>query len=262
MISIAYDHYAPYLKSGAKPSVTVTDTRYTPAKVLTAGKDYTVSFGNNKEVTEAGGKKIPKLKISGKGAYQGTVEKSFVVTKQELSGLTITVEDVVFSNKEKAFQKTKMVVKDSEGKTVSNKEYKVEFEPESGIPAAGSVITAHFTAKTREEKASGGYTGTATACYKVIDKANNISAAKVSFQKGGSTDYNGKAFVYKGKPVEPGALNLTVTLSKPDRILTWGTDYLITGFEKNEKTGTGKLYLKGIGDYGGRKVVSFPIVNP
>ncbi|MBQ7564185.1 MAG: chitobiase/beta-hexosaminidase C-terminal domain-containing protein [Lachnospiraceae bacterium] len=262
VISIAYDHYAPYLKSGAKPSLTVTDTRYTPAKVLTAGKDYTVSFGNNKEVTEAGGKKIPKLKISGKGAYQGTVEKSFVVTKQELSGLTITVEDVVFSNKEKAFQKTKMVVKDSEGKTVSNKEYKVEFEPESGIPAAGSVITAHFTAKTREEKASGGYTGTVTACYKVIDKANNISAAKVSFQKGGSTDYNGKAFVYKGKPVEPGALNLTVTLSKPDRILTWGTDYLITGFEKNEKTGTGKLYLKGIGDYGGRKVVSFPIVNP
>ncbi len=101
--------------------------------------------------------------------------------------------------------------------------------------------------------------------FKLIDKDMSISSAKVAFQSGGLAEYDGKAFNYAGIPVEPSAGNLKVVLSvkqngaKTERNLVWGTDYLITGYERNETAGTAKLIIKGIGDYGGRKMVNFSI---
>ena len=67
--------------------------------------------------------------------------------------------------------------------------------------------------------------------------------------------------------MEPTGDNLTVTLdvkegnSRVKKTLRCGTDYTIIAYQNNEKAGTAKMILKGLGDYGGLKTVSFKIVQ-
>ncbi|MDD6203124.1 MAG: InlB B-repeat-containing protein, partial [Lachnospiraceae bacterium] len=61
-------YVAPYMKGGVKPEVTVTCGEIT----LEAGKDYTVSYGNNQKLALYTDKKAPSITIKGKGNYTGS----------------------------------------------------------------------------------------------------------------------------------------------------------------------------------------------
>ena len=80
-------------------------------------------------------------------------------------------------------------------------------------------------------------------------------------------DTKRKGFVYNGSEVSPEASNLTVTIKVKEngktvpKELVCGTDYRIEGCTNNTKTGTAKLTIRGIGDYGGLKTVKYKILK-
>ena len=79
---------AKYVKGGAKPSLNLVFN----GKKLTEGRDYTVTYKNNKAVYTAkageegyNAKKAPAITIKGKGNFKGTVSRTFVITGRSLT---------------------------------------------------------------------------------------------------------------------------------------------------------------------------------
>ena len=80
----------------------------------------------------------------------------------------------------------------------------------------------------------------------------SINSAKVSGRL--SKTYTGSAITLTGEEVKK-ALKVSVT----GKTLTYGKDYVITGYSNNVKKGTATAYISGIGDYSGMKLVKFKI---
>ena len=275
-ITLSYEKTAVYQKAGAKPKLTLTDTRYEGGKVLVEGKDYTVTYANNKAVTTDQTKKKPTFTVKGKKLYTGKLPaKEFTITPRPLSSLDISAADLIYKNKANAYQKAKLTLAEADGKKLNTKDYRIlSFDPESGTPSLYETVQATLTAKSLNEKGSGNYEGSVTVSYKLIDSEHQISKAKVVFQAapegkvGEAYDSKRKGFIFDNAPVEPVGENMAVTIKvkengkKVPKLLTEGTDYQILSYTKNTKTGTGKLVLKGIGEYGGTKTVSYKILKP
>ena len=69
-----------YDGSAQKPAVTVTHRIGTDDVLLTEGKDYTLSYSNNKNVADAGaGRTAPTVTVRGKGNYTGTTSATFTI---------------------------------------------------------------------------------------------------------------------------------------------------------------------------------------
>ena len=90
------------------------------------------------------------------------------------------------------------------------------------------------------------YTGTKSVIFRYI--AGSIAKASIKV--------NNQA--YTGKPVEPTKADITVKIGK-DTLAK--TDYEIVGYSNNEKKGTAKITIRGIGDYSGEKTVTFKITT-
>lgn len=289
-ITLASDEYA-YANGPIKPEVTVTamlvnNNGEIEERVLTPGKDYALSYKNNKNVAAAdavnskNGKDIaPQVVIKGKGKYEfadtedmkkGAV-KRFAITQCDISELVLTVNDVVYNKKANKYKNTKIQFFDKDYKDLKlkvNKDYTVEYETsdDSDAPKAGQTVTVTITAAMdKDGNYSGNYEGTATATYRVVDnKANiNISKAKVIV----NPDANDKAqtCTYTGEAIEPGqdgqpALKVVIGSGKNAKTLTLGEEFEIVGYYNNIKAGNNAVLLvKGKDTYYGTKAVKFKI---
>ncbi|MCR4901581.1 MAG: Ig-like domain-containing protein [Butyrivibrio sp.] len=230
-----------YLKGGVTPSVTVVDSS---SNTLTKGTDYTVSYKNNKKVGTA------TVIVKGKGSYKGKCSTTFEITESDISALSILATDVVYSSKSGAYKKTKVTITDTDGKKlVAGKDYDKSFtyEADSEVPEIGEYV--YVTISARE---GSNYTGSISAKYKIYDKSMDISKAKVVFNK--------KSFEYAGGAVEPSYSDMTVTFKQGKNTTTlYSSSYEIVSYTNNEKVGTAKVTIRGIGQYGGMKTVSFKI---
>ncbi|MBR5578215.1 MAG: InlB B-repeat-containing protein, partial [Lachnospiraceae bacterium] len=119
----------PYSKAGARPVAEVV-LENALGQRLVNGKDYTLSYKNNKNVAEANSSNGPVVVVKGKGNYTGTLEIPFTITKADLSDLGITVKAVAYNAKKAdsyAYQPA-VTIKDG-SKTLSSKtDYTVEYE--------------------------------------------------------------------------------------------------------------------------------------
>ncbi len=67
---------------------------------------------------------------------------------------------------------------------------------------------------------------------------------------------------YKPKTKNAELTDILYTGSKTaPTYLVPGKDFAVTGYSKNIKTGTAKVKIKGIGEYAGKKTLSFKIVQ-
>lgn len=113
---------AEYSKAGAKPAAEIVLTN-TAGKRLQNGKDYTLSYKNNKLVASAADEKAPTIIVKGKGNYQGTISIPFTITGADLrskikSGeITIQTTAVAYQEKKSGDYVYKPAVKLMEGKT-------------------------------------------------------------------------------------------------------------------------------------------------
>ncbi|MBQ8278238.1 MAG: InlB B-repeat-containing protein [Roseburia sp.] len=261
-----------YTKGGVspKPVVTYTDDQGNET-VLVAGKDYTLKYTNNKAIANKTDAKAPSVTITGKGNFKGKLTQAFTIIGSDLSVTTMTAKDIVYKNKAGTC-KTTITLYDTDGKKLSaGTDYKknivytyakdvevtqlvnkqiVYITREEGkevdkndIIPVGAEITA--TAKGMKNYfGAGAEASTQSVTFRYV--ASDISKASVKVA----------AQTYTGKAVEPTKDDITVKIGKETLAKT---DYEIVSYSNNVKKGTAKVTIRGIGNYGGEKTVTFKI---
>jgi surface protein len=223
---------------------------------LIKGKDYAVTYKNNKKLADSKAAKAPTVVIKGKGNYKFTKEVTFTIAQKSLSDadIKITAADKFLSSKGKLLSSP--VVTDAKGKKLkANKDYTVEgYYLSTGEKFDGSSTVASNTTITVkvQAKENGNYTGTAQTTYRIA--AKDIAKMKITVKP---QTYSGSAVVFTESMIKSGA----VTITDKTTDLVYGTDYTIIGYKNNTKKGTATMTIRGIGTtYGGTKVVKFKIV--
>lgn len=240
----------PFAKGGAKPALQV----YCGDALLTEGTDYKLSYKNNKAIAAASDKKAPIVVITGKGNYKGRREASFHIVKQDIGELVLTAKDKVYTGKAGKFT-TSFSIVDKDGKKLSagrdyDKKSIVYTYADTGEPVGEMDIVPQGTTLciTVNAADTGAYRGCITGEYRIA--AYDIGKAKVSVEPQ----------TYTGSEIEPRSdTGVKVTYKGFENELIEGVHYEITGYANNVKKGTAKLYIKGLGDFGGTKTVSFKI---
>ncbi|MCR5405616.1 MAG: leucine-rich repeat protein [Lachnospiraceae bacterium] len=282
----------PYANAQIKPEVKVTakivnNNGVTETRTLIQGRDYTVSYKNNKTLAAANAKKngrdiAPQVIVKGKGNYvfadtsdmkKGLV-KRFEIRKADLGrDVILTISDIAYNKTAGKYKKTKLLFTDKDYmdlKLKEGKDYTVSYttSDRSEAPAAGQSVAVTITAKD-----GGSCTGSVTGSYRITDRNNtDISKVKVVI----NPNANGKTqpCTYTGSGIEPGQEG------QPKLILTAGSgrnaktlnpkeikdgkvtgDYEILGYYNNILPGNNAVILiRGIGEkYRGIRAVKFKI---
>ena len=268
----------PFVKNGAKPAIVVTAKLANGNTVtLKEGKDYTVTYANNKAVSEGKNlteKKLPLITVKGKGNFKGSIKQTFTITNKSLADtvnpITVTVADVP-ANKNKGKFVSKPVVTDETGTKLKEKtDYTltyslvteggaVELDTKTGIVnEPGSIVRITITG-------AGNYRGEGsvlTADYRITEFDFKKVTVKVV----------PKTLPYTTKPVTLTEEDLILTMKvgtgrqavvEELKLITDGDDtkdgYKIIGYKNNVNKGTAQVTLQGCGKYGGTKTVKFYI---
>ncbi len=260
-----------YTKGGAMPKPVVTYTDENGTVVLLEGKDYTLKYTNNKAVASKSASKAPSVTITGKGGFKGSLIAKFAITGSDISTVTMTASDVVYQNKANIC-KPSIALYDADGKKlVAGTDYSKtvtytyakdvevtqmvnkqtiyitrlqgeEVDKKDIIPV-GAEITATVTG-VKNYAGDGTTPSTQSATFRFV--AANIAKATVKVA----------AQTYTGKAIEPTKDDITVKIGN---VTLEKTDYEIVGYSNNVKKGTAKVTIRGIGNYGGEKTVTFKI---
>lgn len=237
-----------YQKDGTKPEVVVSYK----GQVLKEGTDYSLSYVNNKSES-SGAKKKPMITVTGKNNFNGKRMVEFAIQRQNLEEMEMTAPDMVENKSGGKFFSTPTLTDLNGKKLQKGKDYESQFvyEDQNGTilgkkdcPKAGSVIRVTVRGK-------GNYEGTCSTTFRIIARNMNVSSAKVT--------YNRK-FNYTGDPIHLKKEDITVKMGK--NVLTADQfEIMENTYVNNIKKGTAKVTIRGKGEYGGTKVISFSITS-
>ena len=236
-----------YTGAAIKPEIRV----YNGADLLTPGKDYKITYKNNKnayELTPAdeGFKtgKAPAVIIQGTGNYSGKITEFFVIRRKDLADEDITAENLIASyNKGKSVKAAPAVCWN--GRTLKNKtEYTWQYAQDE-LEAGAGKETGSWTV---ELTGAGNFTGSREITLTVTE-STLMSKCKVKI---------------KDQPYEEGA---EVSLSADDINLTCGRivltedDYELEILDKDMQIGTHQVVFTGKGNYEGTLKAGFKITG-
>ena len=268
-----------FVKNGAKPAVVVTAKMANGNTVtLTEGKDYTVTYANNKAVSEGKNlteKKLPLITVKGKGNFKGSVKQTFTITNKSLADavnpITVTVNDVP-ANKNKGKFVSKPVITDADGVKLKEKtDYTLTYSllmangEETKLDVKKDVVNEPGSTVRITITGAGNYRGggsVLTADYRITEFDFTKVTVKVV----------PKTLPYTTKPVTLTEEDLILTMKvgtgkqavvEELKLITDGDDtkdgYKIIGYKNNVNKGTAQVTLQGCGKYGGTKTVKFYI---
>lgn len=248
-----------YEKSGTKPQISVMYQN----TLLSEGRDYTVTYKNNKKVAYVSDRKPPTFTVKGKGNFSGSVSLTFDILPQDIGKLTATADDVVAAAPNtkkgetvgktgKGKYKSTPKITDINGKALTagtdflrtytfTDENGVVLGPKDQVPA-GSLLTVTL-------HGTNNYTGEKKVSYRVLAAKMSLKGASISLKKGITKTYDLEPVVLKKE-------DLVVKLNGKE--LT-ADNYTIVSYMNNRKKGTAKVTIQGVGEYGGQKTVNFKI---
>lgn len=269
----------PFVKNGAKPAIVVTAKMANGNTVtLKEGKDYTVTYANNKAVSEGKNlteKKLPLITVKGKGNFKGSIKQTFTITNKSLADkvnpITVTVTDVP-ANKNKGKFVSKPVVTDETGTKLKEKtDYTLSYSllmangEETKLDVKKDVVNEPGSIVRITITGAGNYWGEGsvlTADYRITEFDFTKVTVKVV----------PKTLPYTTKPVTLTEEDLILTMKvgtgkqavvEELKLITDGDDtkdgYKIIGYKNNVNKGTAQVTLQGCGKYGGTKTVKFYI---
>ena len=267
-----------FVKNGAKPAVVVTAKLANGNTVtLKEGKDYTVTYVNNKAVSEGKNlteKKLPLITVKGKGNFKGSVKQTFTITNKSLADvvnpITVTVNDVP-ANKNKGKFVSKPVITDADGVKLKEKtDYTLTY---SLVTEGGAVELDTKTGIVNEPGSIVRITITGAGNYQGEDSVRTVDYRITEFDFTKVTvKVVPKALPYTTKPVTLTEDDLVITMKVGTgkqavvEELPLVTDengktdgYRIVGYQNNINKGTAQVTLQGCGKYGGTKTVKFYI---
>ena len=221
-----------YTGTAIKPNVRV----YYNEKRLKQGRDYTISFKNNKAAADASGKKAPQIIVKGKGNYAGTLKETFEIKRASLDVPCMVASE---SYRKGTVYTPAVMLGDYllKAKTDYTLTYHKAEDDKSVIkrPTAPGSYIMRVTGK-------GNCEGTFDFPFTVSEEdPASISKGKATV---GRMDYRGE------KP--------EVTLSVNKKALEYGTDYEVR-FSNTDEKGTGTAVFIGVGDYTGTLKKTFKV---
>ena len=240
----------PYTKAGARPADQVVLTYN--GKALVEGKDYTLTYANNKAAEDQN--KVPTITITGKGNFTGKLTQTFTITKCDVNDLEVSVASVLYKakNKDTYVYQPKVTVKDA-GKTLGKADVEVVYEGTSQKEADNAFANAQATVK-----GTGNYTGELTldlTGFIHMTKPVTLTAKNIKVTLSGSLNYTGKQVTPKAKVVYTTADGTQVELTE-------GTDYIVSyGTNTTAGKNKGTVLINGMGDYSGTVKARFTITR-
>ncbi|MBE5878519.1 MAG: hypothetical protein E7288_00875 [Lachnospiraceae bacterium] len=254
--TVSYQEEVPYAKGGAKTQPVVKFD----GKLLTEGRDYTVSYKNNKALHDGSGSaKVPVMIIKGKGSFKSSISLQYQIVKQNFARMEIRSADKAVTTKKGAFISVPKIY-DLDGKLLKAG---VDYEKNINYVYDEDTVLADGTLRTEgsvlekgdvlplgcvirvEVTGKGNYTSvTAYGKYRVVKADISKATVKVSPQ------------AYTGKAVEPGKDQINITVKG---VKLSPSDYEIVSYANNVKKGKATVVLRGVGNYGGIKTVKFSI---
>ena len=192
-------------------------------KILVDGTDYTISYANNINIGTA------TITITGKGNFDGSIEKTFKIEAADISLATISgVEDKSYIGT----AITQNVVLTFNGNKLSEgTDYSISYSDSTNVGTAKISISG-----------KGNFTGSIEKTFTI--NAADISTAKVTGVEDKS--YTGSAILQS--PV--------VTLD--EKVLANDSDYILS-YSNNINAGSATLTITGKGNYTGKIELSFEI---
>lgn len=269
--AVEQDISVEYAKGGAQPKPEVTFN----GEKLVEGRDYTLSYKNNKALGDPGSAKAPIVTIVGRGNFKGSKTVKFTITRQSLANLKLAAADKVFQDKAGNYA-TKVSVLDIDGKkltvkkdyeaaivysyhertTVLNQSGQKRTEAVEAVRDAGENVQSGdilpvgtVVDVTIRAKENGNYFGELTDNFRITSA--DIARAKVKISQ---QIYTGEAI-----SLAPDQMKVTMGSGRNLSTLNTGQEYEIVGYRNNVKKGTATVTIKGIGNYGGTKTVKFKI---
>jgi len=242
-----------FVKGGTRPEMLITYL----GQDLKSGKDYTVSYKNNKKVG------LASMTIKGKKNFKGSVTVTYSIKAQELSKMNAFLQDVVYQKASEIYM-IKPVLKDFDGKALKagtdyNATFKYEYATNCYVTNKGKKTYRKAGEKIQNGdilpvetvikitiSGKGNYVGEYVGQYR-ITKAS-IAKAKVTV----------KQQFFTGSEVKPGKEDIVV---KVGTTVLSTNDYEIVSYTNNVNKGTGTVTLRGTGNYGGTITVKFKIVQ-
>lgn len=276
----------PISKGGAKPKVIVVNAAGTE---LVEGRDYVVSYRNNKtvtDITKVEYKKAPTVVVKGKGNYTGAIEMIFSTEPKDNSlykEVVVVAKDKVVSNKKNGW-KQKVKVVDEDGKALTQKDYdakNLRYFVKS-VPGGGSLVGTELTQNPKAQVPVGtiievqatlsgnSFTGVAKGTYKIINAGYDLSKANFKLNP---QSYTGEEIFITNKEAFKTAkiriLRRPVDLKIGEQYdvydLEFGKDFEIVegSYKNNIKTGTARFTIRAIegSKYGGEKTITFKIAQ-
>ena len=271
-----------YTKGGVKPNMQLLIN----GRRQVQGTDYTVSYKNNAKVgSAADGTKAPTAVITGKNGLTGKLEVKFTIEQKAFgnpeSGITVAADDKVYSKTDKpgSYYVSKVTVRDENGQVIPASEYSVEYYLNQKDEAHKIANMSKETIKTmmsfdKNDKYLGdtviaevtgknvNYTGSIDKEYRIVTTAN-IKSAKVAAINPKFYGYDTKLYTsdFNIAVDEETGLATESKVTYAGMPLTCGVDFVIdnTTFVNTGKVGTASVTIRGIGNYGGEKVIKYKI---
>lgn len=213
---------------------------------LVEGRDYTLSYKNNKNVNTEG-KARPTITVKGKGNYTGTEYVCFDILPKALTDHDITADDITVAYSGRTIKNSPVVYRDGK-KLAVNRDYTRSY-PQTGTGAycKAGVYPIVITGK-------GGYTGTITI-YETI--TSDVLLSKVSVAKIPKQTYTNEQMAREGG-IRPESL--TVTYKKQP--LVEGEHYTLS-YSNDWSIGKATVTLTAVegNGYAGSKSVTYQIVG-
>lgn len=237
-----------YTKGGNQPQISLKfgDTE------LIKGKDYTVTYQNNKKIADMNAQKAPTIIIKGKGNFKGRLSRKFSIVKKNITDarypITMSVADVAFVKGAGKYV-SKPVLTDTNGKTLkAGTDYITLYMAADGITKLGKKSTVQAGSYVCVSvQGKGNYEGTLTTTYRITQTAFSKAVIKVSPQ------------IYTGRKIYLREEDIIVKIGGEK--LVYGEDYevLEDSFTNNIQKGTASVKIRGIHNYGGIRTVKFKI---
>lgn len=193
---------------------------------LVLGQDYTI-ISNNVNVGTA------TFEIRGINNYTGTITKTFLIIAKQITELTITVPQTVYTYTGTGITPI-VTVKYGTNTLSKDKDYSVAYT-NNIIPGTAKIT---LTGK-------GNYAGSTIITFQI--KAKPTSELTITLPQA--------SYTYTGTEIMP-----AVTVKYGSKLLVKNSDYTIV-YNNNVNTGTGKVTINGKGNYGGSVINTFRI-NP
>jgi len=280
----------PYVKGGVKPGF---GFRKGSSQIngLIPGKDYTVTYANNKAAgeynAEKKGKRVgPSVTVKFTGNYKGTVKKYFTIDRESISSGQMKLKDLVANASPNKYEQT-VVVTDKNGKTLKagvDYDKKLEYTYDEdvrvtykvGKGSAARIVTADRAKGDKVQKADiipagtvirvtatgiANYKYTVSATYSIAP--NSLKSLKFYINPD-------RKYVYTGRAITPGKGDIRIQKKvgrkwvdvTAEEAAEYAEYYDITGYKNNVKKGANaSVLLQGKNGYAGTATVTFKILK-